>query len=219
MAESAGLLGVGWGALTGLSFAFMGLLAWRARQHAAAAASAIANSAAPIRPIANAGLVTFDSQSLTVEHEVAGALSQLQDIVQRRQVELTVAVQPMLTLWANSCALQQIFVGVLVQAIERAQGGAVLLSAGWHGGRVQLTIMDDGPASDRAALIGRLRDVAQYVALQGGTLEVECRPPRGNRVVLRLPGTGAAEVLATEEDLPEQPTVRDAPWTGVMGAA
>jgi hypothetical protein len=135
-----------------------------------------------------------------------------------------VAVQPQLTVWADPCALQQMLAGMLAPAMERAAGGAVLLSAGWHGGRVQVVVMDDGPTGDHAALAGRLRHVEQCAALQGGTLEIECRLPRGNRVVLRIPCTGTPADLvledqALEDEAFEEPTVRGAPWTRTEGAS
>ncbi len=105
---------------------------------------------------------------------------------------------------------------MLAQAIERAAGSAVLISAGWHGGRVQVTVTDDAPAGDHAALVGRLREVEQFAALQGGTLEIECWKARGNRVVLRMPGKVAPDALANDEGAAD---VRDSAWTGVAGAS
>ena len=108
--------------------------------------------------------------------------------------------------------------GILSQAIERAAGSALLVSASWHGGRMQLTVMDDGPAGNPAALMGRLREVEQCAALQGGTLEMECRPLRGNKVVLRMPGTGAPEELLADDYVVDELIADDDPPTGMLGA-
>jgi len=81
-----------------------------------------------------------------------------------------------------------------------------------------VTVMDDGPAGDQATLLGLLREVAQCAALQGGTFEIECRKLSGSRVVLRMPGTGAPDAMSTDDEVPDEAPVRDAPRTRVVGA-
>jgi hypothetical protein len=222
--------GIGWGVLTALSIGFVVLLAWRTHPRVAASQSVVRQSAVPqsvtAKPAATLPLhgdlrpVTFESQELDVGAEVAGALAQFRDIAQRHHVELQITAQPRLSVWADPGALRQMLARMLAQAVERTPGTAVLLSAGWHGGRVQVTVTDDGPAGDHAALVGRLREVEQFAALQNGTLEIECWKLRGNRVVLRMPGKAAPEALATDDDASDEPAAaRGTPWTGVMGAA
>ena len=222
--------GIGWGVLTALSIGFVVLLAWRTHPRVAASQSVVrqsavpqsvaAKSAAPVPLHGDLRPVTFESQELDVGAEVAGALAQFRDIAQRHHVELQITAQPRLSVWADPGALRQMLARMLAQAVERTPGTAVLLSAGWHGGRVQVTVTDDGPAGDHAALVGRLREVEQFAALQGGTLEIECWKLRGNRVVLRMPGKAAPDTLATDDDAPDEPgAVRGTPWTGVVGAA
>jgi len=221
MASSIGLLGLGWVALTGLSIGFVALVEWRARQLTARYAtsqSATADLAQPGPRYGEVRLATFESQKLDVDHEVSAALVQLRDMVMRGRVELQVVVQPGLGVWADPCALLQMLLGILSQAIERAAGSALLVSASWHGGRMQLTVMDDGPVGNPAALMGRLRDVEQCAALQGGTLEIECRPLRGNKVVLRMPGTGAPEELLADDYVVDELIADDDPPTGMLGA-
>ena len=219
MANSVEWLGAGWGLLTGLSIGFLALLGWRARQRAARAKSASASPTRVVPQHDDMRLMTFESRELDVAHEVAGALAQLQEVAHRHQVELQVTVQPKLAIWADPCALRQMLVKLLLQAMARAEGGAVLVSAGWHGGRVQMIVMDDGPAADHATLIGLLREVAQYTALQGGTLEIECRKLTGTRVVLRMPGAGAQDAMSPDDEVADESAERDAPWTGVVGAS
>jgi hypothetical protein len=220
MANSVELVGAGWGALAGLSVGFLALLAWRARQHAAVSRPGPPNAPALVPRHHDAPLVTFESRQLDVEHEVSGVLAELQVAARQHQVELEVAVQPRLTVWADPCALRQILAGMLARAIERAVSGGVLITASWHGGRVQVCVIDDGPAADPARLAAALRQVEQCAALQGGTLEIACGKVRGTRVVLRMPGTSAADALATdEEDVSDEPTVRDAPWARAANVA
>jgi hypothetical protein len=211
MANSVELIGAGWGALAGLSVGFLALLAWRARQHAAVSRPDPAGSPTLVPRHDDAPLVTFESRELDVEHEVSAVLAELQVAARQHQVELEVAVQPRLAVWADPCALRQMLAGMLASAIERAAGDGVLLTAAWHGGRVQVCVIDDGPAADPATLAGALRQVEQCAALQGGTLEIECGKLRGTRVVLRMPGTHGADSLATEEDDVDEPIVRDPP--------
>jgi hypothetical protein len=219
MASAVALLGAGWGLATGLCIGFLALLGWRDRRHAVILLSDRASPAPKLAPHSDKPLMTFESRELDVEQEVSAALAQLQDVAHRDRVELQVAVQPKLAVWADPCALQQMLIGVVSQAIERAEGTAVLVSAVWHGGRVQVTIMDDGPAGDRAALIGRLREVAQCAALQGGTLEVECRRPSGNKVMLRMPGTASRDAEPAKDDVSDQPPMRAESWTGVVSVS
>jgi len=223
MTNSIGFLGLGWVALTALSSGFVVLVGWRARQRAARLAApsepVSANPAPPLPRHGDVGLVTFESRKLEVDHEISGALAQLRDVALRDQVELQVVVQPNLAMWADPCALSQMLLGIVSQAIERAEGSALLVSASWHGGRTQVIVMDDGPAGDPAILMGRLREVEQCAALQGGTLELECRPLRGNKVVLRMPGAVAPDAHSTDDDVPEEMTADGAPSTGMLSAS
>ncbi len=225
MASAVGLFGAGWGVLTGICIGVLVLLGWRDRRRAVSVPADAGNSAHELREHRDKPLMTFKSRELDVEQQVSAALAHLEELAHRHRAELQVAVQPSLMIWADPCALQQMLIGVVSQAIERAEGAAFLLSAVWHGGRVQLTVMDDGPANDRAALIGQLREVAQCTALQGGTLEVECRRPNGNKVILRMPGTASQEAVSAEDDVPSmayeppQPNIQHASRTRVVSAS
>lgn len=210
---------LGWGALTVLAIGFLALLARRSHQRAGAFQPAVAESAAPAPSHGDLRSFTFGSRELDVDHEVTAALTQFGSLAQRQGVELHIAVQPRLAVWADPGALRQMLASMLAQAVERAADSAVLLSAGWHGGRVQMTVTDDGPAGDHAALVGRLREVEQCAALQGGTLEIECWKLRGNRVVLRMPGKAAPETFSVGDDAADAPGTHDTPWTGVVGAS
>jgi hypothetical protein len=224
MASTVELFGVGWGLATGLCIGFLALLGWRDRRHVIIFPADLAIPAHKLSRHRDRPLMTFESRELDVEQEVSAALAQLQEAAHGHRVELQLAVQPKLAMWADPCALQQMLIGVVSQAIERAKGGAILVSAIWHGGRVQVTVMDDGPADDHEALMGQLREVAQCTALQGGTLEVECHRPSGNKVMLRMPGTSQDagsddDAGSAEDDVPAQPTMHEASLTGAVGAA
>lgn len=224
MVNALGLLDAGWGALIALTAIGLGFLVWRVRRWAVADRSAAAYGTGLFAPYHEASLATFASRELDVAQEIADAVGRLRAAARRQHIEVQVAVQPQLTMWADPCALQQMLAGMLTPAMERAPGGAVLVSAAWHGGRVQVVVMDDGPAGDHAALAGQLRHVEQCAALRGGTLEIECRRPRGNRVVLRIPGAGTPADLVIDDRAPEdevfdETTARSTPWTRTEGAS
>jgi len=208
---------VGWAVLSVLSIGFVLLLAWRGRQRAAIVPSVAAQPDVPAPLHGNLHPATFEARELDIGDEVAQALAQSRDVAQRHHVELQITVQSRLAVWADPGALRQMLARMLAQAIERAAGGAVLISAGWHGGRVQVTVTDDGPAGDHPGLMGGLREVEQFVALQGGTLEVECWKARGNRVVLRMPGKVSSD--ETDDDASHATAARNAAWTGVAGTS
>jgi signal transduction histidine kinase len=81
---------------------------------------------------------------------------------------------------------------VLDNAIRHSEGGRVLVAAGRHGGRVQIAVLDDGAAVERAEQEAHLRGAERLLALQGGTIEVSVRPGAGSTVVIRLPEPAAA---------------------------
>ncbi len=218
MTNSVGSVGLGWGELVGLSVSVLILLAWRTRKRATIARPDLTALPAPRHE--EAALVTFESRELDVEYELWCVLATFQDAAQRHEVELQVAVQPRLTVWADPCALRQMLIGMLARAIERTEGGGVLVTAAWHGGRVQVSVIDDGPATDPKNVAAALRHVEQCATLQGGTLEIESGNLHGTRVVLRMPGIDMADPLTIEEaDGPYQLTVPDALWSSVANVS
>jgi hypothetical protein len=219
MVNSVELIGALWGALSGVCVGFVVLRGWRAWRGASGSPAASPSPALAPLLQGDSRLMTFESRELDLGREVSGALAQLQDAPQRYHVEVQISVPPDLAIWADPDVLRQMLAGILMQAMERAKGAAVLLSAEWHAGRVQVTVVDDGPTADRAALTARLRGVEQYAALQGGMLEIECRSARGNRVVLRMPGSSAPDHALADDDASEEPTVVRSPsWTGALSA-
>jgi hypothetical protein len=161
-------------------------------------------------------LLPLASRELDVARECAGALAALRALAAENLIELQLAVQPKLAIWADPYALRHALIELLTQAIERAAGGAVLLAAGWHGGRVQFSVTDDGDRQDHAALTALLRRVDPYIALQGGTLEVGYTSTQGNVVIARLPGVREPPSQMIEEPaVEEEHVVRDIRSLGV----
>jgi signal transduction histidine kinase len=109
-----------------------------------------------------------------------------------QHLRLETAIQPGLTVRADRGALLQAMSDVLDNAIRHSEGGRVLVAAGRHGGRVQIAVLDDGAAVERAEQEAHLRGAERLLALQGGTIEVSVRPGAGSTVVIRLPEPAAA---------------------------
>ena len=132
------------------------------------------------------------AERLDAEPELVSAVQDIADLAAERLVRLEAAIQPGLTLWADKAALRLMLAAPLRAAVARSPGGRVLLGAGRHGGRVQVSVLDDGLPADRAVQEAELRDAARLVALHGGTLEVNVRANAGTTVVIRLPEPAAA---------------------------
>ena len=136
------------------------------------------------------------AERLDAERELVSIVQDIAGLAAERLVRLESAIQPDLTLWADKAALRQMLAAPLRAAVARSPGGRVLLGAGRHGGRVQVSVLDDGLPADRAVQEAELRDPARLVALHGGTLEVNVRANAGTTVVIRLPEPAAAPASA-----------------------
>ncbi|HET6182714.1 MAG TPA: hypothetical protein VFA03_03860 [Acetobacteraceae bacterium] len=104
---------------------------------------------------------------------------------------LEMAVEPGLMLRWDRDALGTALHLILQDALGRAAGRRVLVTASRHGGRVQIVVSDDGDVRARDVQEAMLREPQQILALMGGTIDVDPQPGRGTRIALRLPDTGA----------------------------
>ncbi len=127
--------------------------------------------------------------TIDVAAEVRTVLSRVGPEAERVFAQITVAVQPGLTADAEPCAFRQLLADLVSAAVGRAPCGQVLLAAGLQGGRVQITVSDDGMVIGRHANESTLRGASPLTALQGGTLEIEMRPGEGTVATLRLAAT------------------------------
>ena len=132
------------------------------------------------------GQTTFAAGVLDVGSETTAVMRQFERLAAQRFVALELAVQPDLAA-TDPRALRQILGDVVSRAIEQSPCGRVLLAAAHVGGRVQITVSDDGPHPDRALRASRLRPAESLAALQGATMEIDVRTEQGTTVVLRLP--------------------------------
>jgi signal transduction histidine kinase len=150
-----------------------------------------------------------------VEKARAGLASAFPEIDGKRTLNLKVEVADDLpALYADGTRIVQVLYNLLSNAARFSEpGGEVRLGVSQRGGRMLFVVEDEGAAvSDemRAAMAtgsaasGRQRGaglglqvVRAFVNLHGGTIQIERREPRGNRVTVSLPiaaaVAGAAE--------------------------
>lgn len=105
----------------------------------------------------------------------------------RLGVRLEMAVQPNLWLHINHASLQAVLVELIGHAARQTPNGRVLTTGARLGGRVQISVMDDGIAVPEPVQQAALRAVMEVIALQGGTLEIEAVPDEGSVLTVRLP--------------------------------
>jgi len=118
------------------------------------------------------------------------------------RLEMTLPEVP-LTLQADPAALEQLFLNLLRNAAEALpEGGLASLQVTTPEGSVEVSVEDSGPGmspevqsrafeplfSTRTEGTGLGLPIAQRIATaHGGSIEIESRPDRGTRVMVRLP--------------------------------
>jgi hypothetical protein len=133
----------------------------------------------------------FGADVLDIAVEATKLMLQLESVAAQTCVALEVAVEQGLAVRANSRVLREILTDLVTDAIGQTPCGRVLLAAAHVGGRLQITVSDDGMKADRALRAIRLRSAQQLAALQGATMDIQARPGEGTTVVLRLPAAKA----------------------------
>jgi hypothetical protein len=194
-------------ALMGLSAVTCGTLllgGWRQRQRQLAGPAGGEPTAAAPAPFALARS-PFASGDLDVAAELRHVLVHMAAQAGCHLVQLEFAAQPDLTVHADRLALHAVLSELVGSAMHHAPCGRVLLSAIRLGGRVQIAVIDDGDGPAAAVQEAALRDMAQLVALQGGTIDVESRRGEGTTVLVRLPEPmGTASTPETRKPLPAE---------------
>ncbi len=153
------------------------------------------------------------SDVLDVTTEVRALLANAVPLATQCDVQLEMAVQPELSVRADPRVFREFVSGLVSYTIERAVGGRVLVGGMRHGGRVQITVSDNGGGRTQSVQEGVFRDVSKALALQGGTMHIDRRSGEGTTVIVRLPepspdGVGSAPprsgqpVIAARSDEP-----------------
>jgi light-regulated signal transduction histidine kinase (bacteriophytochrome) len=204
------VIGYMWGiALPALLFVLMASLAfvaagWRARQQMLRRQGTRSNANR-----FELAQTPFASGLMDVAAEAAAVLRQLEGLAAKNFVALDVAIQPQLAVRADARVFREILGDVVAHAIGQSPCGRVLLGAARLGGRVQVSVCDDGAGVDRDVQASELRSAERLAAMQGATMEVDARAGQGTTIVLRLP-----EPVTTRRDA-TQPTPTDpaSVWT------
>lgn len=138
-------------------------------------------------PLLGGTFMAHDDSELDVAAEIRTVLNRLDRRTRDQRVKFTLAVEPALAARAEPAAFRQALSDLIEHALRRAPGGAVLVTAGRSGGRVQVAVSDDGLISEEPAAESALRATSQLLALHGGTLEIDNHPGEGMTALMRLP--------------------------------
>jgi signal transduction histidine kinase len=142
-----------------------------------------------------------DDSELDVASEIRTVLSRLEQRARAHHVRLKIAVQPGLVTRAEVGIFRQALSDLIEHALQRSPGGEVLVTAGRHGGRVQVGVSDAG-VTDPPPGEGALRATSQLLALHGGTLELDPHPGEGLTAIMRLPEARAVCATPNRVDVP-----------------
>ena len=199
--------------IAALPCALIGLTGWRnhrlfRRRGAAAplstppvttpAPAASEVEAAPACPAFVPGKTPFAAETRPAGVVLQDALRALDGEAARHLTRLTVAAAPGLTLRADPAALGQALQDIVGGAIRRSPHGRVLVCAALHGGRVQVSVADEGTGAGEDALAELSEATRTILALHGGTLEVESAAGEGTTFRFTLPPNGPGEADAAE---------------------
>jgi len=138
------------------------------------------------------GQTPFAGGVLSVVGEARAILRECEGLAARQLAELDCAIQPDLAVRADPRAFREILRDLVVNALNQAPCGRVLLGAAHASGRVHISVSDDGARVDRELRASRLRPAERLAALQGATMVIDARPGHGTTVVLRMPAAATA---------------------------
>ena len=123
---------------------------------------------------------------LDVAAELRVACIKWTPVVAERLVDMDTALQSGLLVRADKAVVRAALDAVMSESLMCAAYGRLLLSALRLEPWVHITLTDDNAALGHERREAALRDTAQALALQGGSLAIEARP-EGGTVTIRLP--------------------------------
>lgn len=161
-----------------------------------------------------------DGRDPRATHDLRGSvltvLGELESMAALRLVQVEVVMPEALNVATPAAVLQDAIRAVLIGAIGRAAGGAVLVTGQRIGSVLEIVVLDDGTPRARADLLATLRPVADQLGAQGCALDVPGEglipglAPRaavagnGSTVVLRVPAGGEAPAPAWQRPRVEE---------------
>jgi glucose-6-phosphate-specific signal transduction histidine kinase len=133
---------------------------------------------------------------------IGTAIARLHPVILHQRVRIEVAADTGLLVRTRAATLADLVSDLLNVGLHAVPGGRLLFTAYRHAGRIDITLSDDGMATDAALRLSQVRDLEQRVALLGGSLAVVTLARHGTTMTLRLAGalnrTSAATEPATE---------------------
>jgi glucose-6-phosphate-specific signal transduction histidine kinase len=140
----------------------------------------------------------FAADTLSVEREVRAAIDTLDDLARANLARLDIAVRQESVVRVDPIVLRTVLHSLIGTAIRSAPTGQVLVTAMPLGSQMHVRVIDDGADTDQATREAMVREVAEIVALQGGSMVVHARPQRGTAVTLRLPSPGGTNAATAD---------------------
>ena len=167
----------------------------------------------------DAGIMELDLAEIDIAATVGAAVEGLQDRIAEANIRLEAQIPPGIGGFvADGKRIRQILYNLLANAVAFSpQDGTVLLSARRSGDMVEFTVSDDGPGISRDFLdsvfdrftsrasgdrrggpgLG-LSIVKSFVALHGGTVDIQSDEGRGVTVTCHFPARPRIDAAAAE---------------------
>ena len=148
-------------------------------------------------------------EQVAVQAAIAGTLDDLDGTAATHMTRFCIAADEELTVRADPLALRGVLADVVGRAILRSPCGTVLVSARRHGGRIEISVIDDGRVSAAAAADDLNSSSQEILAMHGATLESRAGAHGGTEVSMRLLAPPdrvrpAVQAVAVEPAQPEK---------------
>lgn len=141
---------------------------------------------APPAPQFGLGRTPLQVEQIAVEDAVTAALGDVDRLAAVNLTGLLVAVDGALLVRADPLALRVVLADMISGAVRRAPCGTVLVAARRHGGRIEVSVIDDGAAGALDATAGLNSSSQEILALHGATLEARPGAGGGTEISMRL---------------------------------
>jgi hypothetical protein len=183
-------------------------IGWRGQQTAAGERASRSDRLLDMSSPSAAALDNADDATISdVADVVRTTVERLFSTIQRQHVHLDLAAGPGLFIRLRPSLLADLIEEFVSLGLHAAAGGHMLLTAVRSGSRVDITLSDDLPADDVSQRQSQARELAQRIAMYGGTLDIAVRPNLGTTMTLKLmtaidrpavPSENEARVLANQ---------------------
>lgn len=132
------------------------------------------------------GRAPLQVESVAVHAAISDAMEEVDGLAAAHMARLLVAADEELTVRADPLALRVVLADMIGGAITRSPCGAVLVSARSHGGRIEISVLDEGGVAAADAAAGLSSSSQDILALHGATLEARTGAHGGTEVSIRL---------------------------------